>query len=272
MGLILALFCASVVLAQGCDWTGAWDMSSWQIVFQQSDNIVTGSGGNLQIQGTVSDNNLVGNWKSPDAAGTLDLIMATDCQSFSGHWRYGPTGGWAGDWTGTRVAGTGYPAGTSNPDLSGTWNMGGPINVGQPCKINQEGRTLTFVNENGAQSAGKFVDAKTVIATDWENGLRGTISTDGNRIDWANGSWWTRYSYPDLSGTWYMGGPINVGQPCKISQEGSTLKFTNENGSPAAGNFVDSKTVEATGWNGLRGTLSADYKRIDWANGSWWTR
>jgi hypothetical protein len=278
IGLILTLLCASVVLAQSqsCDWTAKWDMSSgassgW-LVLQQSDNTVTGSEGSMQIQGSVSGNHLAGNWKTPGDAGTFDLKMATDCQSFTGNWRYGSSGEWAGDWTGTRVAGTSNPTGTSNPDLSGTWNMGGPINVGQPCKISQEGSTLTFTNENGAQSAGKFVDAKTVIATDWENGLRGTISTDGNRIDWANGSWWTRYSYPDLSGTWYMGGPINVGQSCKISQEGSTLTFTNENGSPSPGNFVDSKTVEATGWNGLRGTLSSENKRIDWANGSWWTR
>jgi hypothetical protein len=86
---------------------------------------------------------------------------------------------------------TSNPAGTSHPDLSGNWYMGGPINAGMPCKISQEGSTLTFVNENGAQSAGKLADSRTVIATDWD-GLHGTISTDGNRIDWANGSWWTR--------------------------------------------------------------------------------
>jgi hypothetical protein len=180
------LLCASVVLAQGCDWTGTWDTSSGQMVLQQSGNTVTGSGTNVQVQGTVSGNHLVASWTLPTASGTFDFTMATDCQSFSGNWRYGTSGGWAGDWTGTRVAGTGYP------DLSGTWYMGGPINAGMPCKISQEGSTLIFVNENGAQSAGKFVDAKTVIATDWENGLRGTISADGNRIDWANGSWWTR--------------------------------------------------------------------------------
>ena len=87
---------------------------------------------------------------------------------------------------------TSNPAALSHPDLSGTWYMGGPINAGMPCKIIQEEGTLTFVNELGAKSAGKFADSKTVIATDWENGLHGTISNDGNHIDWANGSWWTR--------------------------------------------------------------------------------
>ena len=103
IGLILALLCTSVALAQGCDWTGKWDTSSGPIVLQQSDNIVTGSGGNMQIQGTVSDNHLVASWTSADATGSLDFIMATDCQSFSGNWRYGTAGGWTGDWTGKRV-------------------------------------------------------------------------------------------------------------------------------------------------------------------------
>jgi len=77
---------------------------------------------------------------------------------------------------------------------------------------------------------------------------------------------------PDLSGTWYMGGPYNVGMPCKISQTGSTLTFTNEKGDTVAGDFIDSKTVEAIDWSGLRGTLSDDGTRISWANGTWWTR
>ncbi len=69
-----------------------------------------------------------------------------------------------------------------------------------------------------------------------------------------------------------MGGPYNVGMPCSISQDGTSLEFTNEKGDTVAGDFVNGETIEATGWNGLRGTLSADYKRISWANGSWWVR
>ena len=91
------------VLAQSCIGRAKWDTSSGPIVLQQSDNTVTGSGGNLQIQGTVSDNHLVASWKSADATGTLDFTMATDCQSFSGNWRCGTAGEWTGDWTGTRV-------------------------------------------------------------------------------------------------------------------------------------------------------------------------
>ena len=82
----------------------------------------------------------------------------------------------------------------STPDLNvnGNWYMGGPYNVGMPCQIIQQGSALTIINENGARSTGRVIDGVTVKATDWEGGLRGTISADGNRIDWANGTWWVR--------------------------------------------------------------------------------
>jgi len=82
----------------------------------------------------------------------------------------------------------------STPDLNvnGNWNMGGPYNIGMPCQIIQQGSALTIINENGARSTGSVLDGVTVIATDWEGGLKGTISADGNRIDWANGTWWVR--------------------------------------------------------------------------------
>ena len=108
IGLILTLFCASAVIAQSCDWTGAWDTSAGRLVLQQSDNNVTGSLGDYQIQGTVSDNHLAASWEKTAAAGNLDFTMATDCQSFSGNWPYGPLGysstsGWDGPITGKRV-------------------------------------------------------------------------------------------------------------------------------------------------------------------------
>ncbi|OQB23819.1 MAG: hypothetical protein BWY13_00906 [Euryarchaeota archaeon ADurb.Bin190] len=99
--------------------------------------------------------------------------------------------------SGTCTAG-GYPcpgtgglsSGRSN--IGGTWYMGGPYNEGMACQIIQEGDSLTFINENGQQSSGRFIDSSTIEATDWENGLQGVLSSDGNRIDWANGSWWVR--------------------------------------------------------------------------------
>lgn len=112
----------------------------------------------------------------------------------------------------------------------------------------------------GSIKGGCHIDPTTgkTICVDYESDLVGS----GHR----------QASYPELSGTWYMGGPYNVGKSCQISQDGTALTFTNENGNMAIGHFVDSETVLATGWNGLRGTLSNDNKRINWANGTWWTR
>jgi hypothetical protein len=110
IGLILILLCASVVLAQSCDWTGTWDIGSpsGRLMLQQSDGNVTGQLGDYQIQGTVSDKNLSAHWEAPSAAGSLDFIMEDDCQSFSGYWPYGPfpyspTYGWNASIIGKRI-------------------------------------------------------------------------------------------------------------------------------------------------------------------------
>lgn len=88
----------------------------------------------------------------------------------------------------------GSPIGSGFAYIDGTWYMGGPYNEGMPCHITQKGNTLTFTNENGQESSGKFIDSYAVVAVDWDNGLRGTLASDGNRIDWANGTWWVRNS------------------------------------------------------------------------------
>jgi hypothetical protein len=180
-------------------WTGKWevtwgemDFERTEMTLQQTGTTVTGTYPFDQgkIQGTVSGNKLIGQWSEspsyspPDDAGDFEFTMSDDCKSISGKYRYGSSGGWR-DWNGIllTVAGT---------DLNGNWEMGGPYNAGEPCQIIQQGNDLTFINENGDQSGGKFIDESTVIATDWEDGLKGTISDDGDRIDWANGTWWVR--------------------------------------------------------------------------------
>lgn len=78
--------------------------------------------------------------------------------------------------------------------------------------------------------------------------------------------------YPDIAGIWYMGGPYNEGLSCQILHNGDALIFINERGDQSAGGFVDSGTVVASDWQGLRGRISDDGKRIDWSNGTWWVR
>jgi hypothetical protein len=110
MALILALLCASAVLAQDCDWTGTWNTDYGQMVLQQSGSTVTGTytSNQGQIQGTASGSKLTGTWSEapsrapPGDAGDIEFTMSDDCNSFSGNWRYGSSGDWSGSWGGTK--------------------------------------------------------------------------------------------------------------------------------------------------------------------------
>lgn len=156
-----------------------------------------------------------------------------------------------------------------NINLLGTWYREG--DRARPTVVWQSGGAVVFVNEFGSASQGHFEPSSVVVADDWERGLRGTISADGNRIDWANSSSWRRLpGVLDLSGTWYSGG--DRGRPTSISQSGETLMLVNEHGNRSGGHVAGS-TVVAHDWEGcLRGTVSPDGSRIDWANGTFWVR
>jgi hypothetical protein len=76
----------------------------------------------------------------------------------------------------------------------------------------------------------------------------------------------------DVNGAWYMGGPLNAGQACRIEQKGDALTFINERGDRSPGHVKDGNAVIATGWGNLQGTLAEESTRINWANGTWWSR
>lgn len=81
----------------------------------------------------------------------------------------------------------------SLPRLEGTWRAvaeaRGLDKVGY--QITQDGRgNLTFTAPDGKRSKGHFVGTESVEATDW--GVKGSLSSDGDTINWDNGSRWTR--------------------------------------------------------------------------------
>jgi hypothetical protein len=88
---------------------------------------------------------------------------------------------------------------------------------------------------------------------------------------------WTKVcagTLPDISGTWYANG--NPAAPCHISQSGTSVSLTNEQGRTASGSFVDPSTL-STDWgllNGgqITGTVSNDLRTIRWGNGTYWSR
>ena len=72
-------------------------------------------------------------------------------------------------------------------DLQGTWHMNGDRN--KRAKINGNGRELQATNENGQTSRLEVDRRGNVHAPDW-NGVTGHVR--GNRIEWNNGTTWTR--------------------------------------------------------------------------------
>jgi parallel beta-helix repeat protein len=151
--------------------------------------------------------------------------------------------------------------GQTVPNIAGTWFINGT----QTTQIQQNGSTLTFINENGQSSPGLFQSPTQVVATGWGN-LTGTLVSidDGTRINWSNGTAW---SQPELAGQGFIGT-----RTVQIAQNGNNLTFTNENGGTSAGYIADATHVVATSWGNLVGTLTATFEgyRINWANGTAW--
>jgi hypothetical protein len=71
--------------------------------------------------------------------------------------------------------------------LEGQWYMNGDRN--KPAEINGDGENLQARNENGDTSRLEVDRNGNIHASDWQ-GLTGHVR--GNRIEWDNGTTWTR--------------------------------------------------------------------------------
>jgi Bacterial Ig-like domain len=90
------------------------------------------------------------------------------------------------------------------------WTLFAPIisgeytNGGKSAFVEQSGNDLTFINENGGTSRGRFLNASQVVASDWGN-LTGIVIN--GRIEWANGSRWESVVFDSLFAAfddWYL--------------------------------------------------------------------
>jgi hypothetical protein len=76
--------------------------------------------------------------------------------------------------------------------LAGSWCSRERPNAQElAASITQKGPLVSFRNEHGQTSRGHFENASVVIADDWGS-LRGQLTADNNRINWANGGVWQR--------------------------------------------------------------------------------
>ena len=81
--------------------------------------------------------------------------------------------------------------GRNKLNLNGNWYPNG--NRSQQCSIQQRRGNLTLQNENGQRATGSF-NGRWAITTNWQGSqIRGTVTRDGNRINWDNGTYWIRY-------------------------------------------------------------------------------
>jgi hypothetical protein len=174
------------------------------------------------------------------------------------------------------------------PPQSG-WNQGSGF-LGQwcaqgdpskPASISANGPFFSLTNEQGSTSSGHLdrPNQNVIIADQWQF-VRGTLSPDGNQINWSNGTFWAKcysggggggHRRPNLQGTWYRGG--NRSLACSIQQRKDTLTFTNEQGQTARGQFLSSRRITAN-WGGqtINGTLTNNAGQINWDNGTMWSR
>lgn len=157
---------------------------------------------------------------------------------------------------------------------------------GDPTKttsITANGPFFSLTNEQGSNSSGHLqgMNQNVIVADQWQF-VQGTLSPDGTRINWSNGTFWAQCNQsgggghnhgrlPNLQGTWYRDG--NHSLACSIQQNKKNLSFTNESGQTAQGSFLGPKHVTAN-WGGqtINGTLVNNAGRINWDNGTSWSR
>jgi hypothetical protein len=123
---------------------------------------------------------------------------------------------------------------------------------GDPSKqasISSNGPMLNLTNESGSTWIGNLQGNNQIVAPEWQF-VTGTLSGDGRRINWSNGTFWARcygggggggggggYRTPNLNGNWYPNG--NRSLQCSIQQRRGNLTLQNEVGDRATGSECD---------------------------------
>ena len=175
------------------------------------------------------------------------------------------------------------PQFNQNSAFLGQWCAQGDRS--KQASITANGMSLTVTNEQGSSSIANYqgMSQNTIVAPQWQF-VTGTLSGDGSRINWSNGTFWARcnsggggggggggHRMPNLQGTWYRDG--NHGMACSINQNNKSLTFTNESGQTAQGRFLDSRNITAK-WSGqtINGRLVDNAGQIKWDNGTMWSR
>jgi hypothetical protein len=169
------------------------------------------------------------------------------------------------------------PQGNQGGGFLGQWCAQG--DPSKQTSITGNGVFYTLTNENGDTSPGNLQGGNVMSAPGWQF-VTGTLAPDGSQISWSNGTYWARcnnggggggWHRPRIEGAWYRGG--NRSQRCYIRRRGDTYTLTNETNATATGSF-DSRRQLTTNWSGsiINGVVTSGGRRINWDNGTFWTR
>src|SRR3984885_12645145 len=170
------------------------------------------------------------------------------------------------------------PQGNQGASFLGQWCAQGDPNK-QTSITGNGGVFFNLTNENGDTSPGTLQGPNIMSAPGWQF-VTGTLTPDGSQINWSNGTYWARcnnngggggWRRPRIEGTWYRSG--NRSQRCTIRRRGDTYTLTNEASSSATGSW-DSRHQLTTNWSGtiITGFVANGGNRINWDNGTFWTR
>ena len=169
------------------------------------------------------------------------------------------------------------PQGNQGAGFVGQWCAQGDPSK-QTSITSNGGVFFNLTNENGDTSPGNLQGPNTMSAPGWQF-VTGTLTGDGSQINWSNGTFWARcnngggggWRRPRIEGTWYRGG--NRSQRCYIRRRGQTYTLTNEANASATGSW-DSRRQLTTNWSGtvISGIVTNGGSRINWDNGTFWTR
>ncbi len=138
-------------------------------------------------QGSTSTGNLQGSNSNVITAAEWQFVQGTlsaDGNQIS--WSNGTY------WARCKSGGGGGGGGHHNrvPNLQGTWYRDG--NHSLTCSIRQNRNSLTFTNESGQTAQGKFLGSRNVTANWNGTTINGTLVSNGGRINWDNGTMWSR--------------------------------------------------------------------------------
>ena len=142
-------------------------------------------------------------------------------------------------------------------NIAGAWAAGNNLN-----SIVQDGNLLTFRDQNGVVTMGRFTSPSTVIRGQL-TGKIDTTTADYGRIVWSDGTTWQRL--------WLEGQYFNPANNLltSVSQNGMNLTFTNALGQTTTGTFLDTKHVSLVGWNQTATFING---ALTMTNGTQWNK